>query len=73
MSDCEAVFEFNLTNSGSRAGAEVAQVYIHSQNSPVERPEAELCAFRKVDLQPGESQPVRIVLDVSCKMTTVPS
>jgi beta-glucosidase len=52
--------EFELANVGSRAGAEIAQVYIRG-------PEAyqELKGFRKVYLQPGEKQKVRIPLGKS--------
>jgi beta-glucosidase len=53
---------FTLTNTGSRAGAETAQVYVHQQKSALPRPEKELKGFQKVMLQPGESRVVSITL-----------
>lgn len=54
---------FTLTNTGSLAGAEVAQVYVGRQNSKLFRPARELKGFSKVLLQPGESRTVTIPLD----------
>ena len=54
---------FDLTNTGSRAGAEVAQVYIESLETEAVRPPKELKAFRKVYLEPGERRTVQIDLD----------
>ncbi len=56
---------FDVKNSGTLAGAEVAQVYIHDAVASVTRPEQELKGSRRVFLKPGESQTVRIVLDES--------
>jgi len=52
--------EFNLTNTGSVAGAEVAQLYVHQEKASVPRPAKELKGFSKVVLQPGETRVVRI-------------
>ncbi|MGI6724896.1 MAG: glycoside hydrolase family 3 C-terminal domain-containing protein [Christensenellales bacterium] len=54
---------FTLRNTGSRAGAEVAQVYVAPQTKGAFRPAHELKGFEKVDLQPGEAREVRIALD----------
>jgi beta-glucosidase len=54
--------EFEMENTGKRAGAEVAQVYVHEENPSVMRPEKELKGFKKVFLQPGEKQIVSIPL-----------
>ncbi len=54
---------FSVRNAGTRAGAEVAQVYVHDAQASVPRPEQELKAFRRVVLKPGESRPLRLVLD----------
>src|SRR5262249_25461901 len=52
-----------VTNTGARAGAEVAQLYV-SENSPsLPRPPRELKAFRKVYLESGESQSLQFHLD----------
>ncbi len=54
---------FTVENTGRRAGAEVAQVYVHPVQARVPRPDQELKGFRRVFLRPGERQPVRLVLD----------
>jgi beta-glucosidase len=53
---------FTLTNTGSRAGAETAQVYVHQQKTALPRPEKELKGFQKVQLKAGESKLVTITL-----------
>jgi len=54
---------FILTNSGSEAGAEVAQLYVSCKNEAVFSPVKELKGFVKVFLQPGESRQVSIDFD----------
>ncbi len=54
---------FRVRNTGTRAGSDVAQVYVHDPESVMNRPEKELRGFRKVHLQPGEEQEVSIPLD----------
>ena len=54
---------FDLTNTGERAGAEVAQVYVADDHSKIARPPKELKGFAKVTLQPGETKHVAIALD----------
>ncbi len=54
---------FTVTNTGSRAGAEVAQLYVHQPVSRLRRPVHELKAFEKVFLEPGESTRVTLELD----------
>lgn len=54
---------FDLTNTGSRAGAEVAQVYVGDRHAPVPRPIKELKGFEKVSLKPGETRHVQVTLD----------
>jgi beta-glucosidase len=51
-----------VTNTGSRAGKEVVQVYVSPPASRVARPVRELKAFTKVALQPGESRRVTLAL-----------
>lgn len=55
--------KFTLTNSGAKAGYEVAQLYVQPVNPIVDRPEKELKGFTKVYLKPGESKTVSIPLD----------
>ncbi len=51
-----------VTNTGSRPGWEVVQVYLHDRESSLFRPAQELRGFAKVWLQPGESRQVQIDL-----------
>jgi beta-glucosidase len=51
-----------LTNSGSRAGEEVVQLYICDRVGSITRPVKELKGFCKVALQPGESRRVTFTL-----------
>jgi beta-glucosidase len=55
--------EFTLANTGKRAGAEVAEVYVQPLNPSVTRPLKELKGFAKVTLQPGGKQTVSVRLD----------
>ena len=48
----------DLTNTGSRAGSEVAQMYIRDRVSSVTRPIKELKGFRRVFLEAGASAAV---------------
>jgi beta-glucosidase len=54
---------FTVTNTGKRAGAEIAELYVAPVNPPVVRPIKELKGFTKVYLAPGESKQVTIALD----------
>lgn len=51
-----------VTNSGSRAGDEVVQVYLRDDISSVTRPVKELVGFQRVTLQPGETRNVSITI-----------
>jgi beta-glucosidase len=55
---------FDLTNTGTRAGEEVAQVYIADTHASVPRPPKELKGFAKVSLQPGETRRITVPLDL---------
>ncbi|AGL14242.1 glycoside hydrolase family 3 C-terminal domain-containing protein [Actinoplanes sp. N902-109] len=57
-----ATVSFTLTNTGPRAGAEVAQVYVQ-QPAATGEPIRNLRGFTKLTLQPGQSQRVTIELD----------
>jgi beta-glucosidase len=54
-----------VRNTGSRAGAEVVELYVHDGHSSVDRPVEELKGFRRVDLTPKESQTIHFTLDRS--------
>jgi beta-glucosidase len=53
---------FTITNTGKRAGAEIAEVYATLPDSTNEPPKR-LVGFDKVMLQPGESREVSITID----------
>jgi beta-glucosidase len=53
----------DVTNTGSVAGKEIVQVYVHDQESSISRPIKELKSFAKVALEPGETKTVTITLD----------
>ncbi len=52
-----------VTNTGSVPGAEVVQLYIAPHTEGIHRPVKELKGFRKLFLQPGESQTAVFSLD----------
>ena len=52
-----------VTNTGSRAGAEIVQVYAAKPDAQIFRPAQELKAFTKVWLEAGESKTVTLPLD----------
>jgi beta-glucosidase len=51
-----------VTNTGKLAGDEVVQVYLRDDVSSVTRPVAELAAFERVTLQPGETKQVSLTI-----------
>lgn len=57
---------FQLTNTGSRAGDEVPQLYVHQQVSSVTVWEKRLCGFERVHLQPGETRTVSFNIAPEC-------
>jgi beta-glucosidase len=48
----------DVTNSGSVAGDEVVQLYVHQKAGSASRPARELKAFKRIGLKPGETQTV---------------
>jgi beta-glucosidase len=54
---------FDVTNTGSVEGAEVAQLYVSDPSAKADRPERELKGFAKVRLASGETKHVTIDLD----------
>jgi beta-glucosidase len=53
-----ARIEVDVANTGTRAGDEVVQLYIHDDEASVTRPVIELKRFQRVTLQPGERRTV---------------
>ena len=54
---------FDVTNTGKREGADVAQVYVAEKHSKVPRPVKELKGFVKVNLRPEQTERVTVTLD----------
>ncbi len=59
----EEEVSFDITNSGDRDGAEIAQIYIGRDAGCVYRVKKELKGFKKVFLKAGETKRVTIELD----------
>lgn len=51
-----------VTNTGTRSGREVVQLYVSRPDSVVQRPPRELKGFATVDLAPGETREVTIAV-----------
>jgi beta-glucosidase len=54
-----------VTNTGSRAGDEVVQLYIHDPVASISQPVRRLRGFERVTLGPGQSERVSFTLDRS--------
>ncbi|WP_082456262.1 glycoside hydrolase family 3 C-terminal domain-containing protein [Novosphingobium sp. Leaf2] len=52
-----------VTNSGTREGDEVVQLYIHQRAGRASRPVRELKGFQRITLKPGEKRTVTFDLD----------
>ena len=62
-SDGHCDVSFDVTNTGAREGAEVAEVYVGDTHASVPRPPKQLEGFARVDLQPHETRRVTVSLD----------
>ncbi len=60
--DGTAVVRCVVRNTGTRAGDEVVQLYVHQELASVARPVLQLEGFRRVHLAPGEAREVRFTL-----------
>lgn len=58
-----AIVEVTVTNTGSRRGSDVVQVYVVDERPSVFRAPRELRAFQKVRLSPGERTTLRFELE----------
>src|ERR1039457_1371025 len=58
----EALVVVDVTNTGTRDGDEVVQVYVRFSGSKVERPLKELAGFQRVKIPHGRTQTVWIPL-----------
>ena len=55
----------DVTNTGTRAGDEVVQLYIHDPVASISQPVRRLRGFQRVTLNPGETRTVTFTLDRS--------
>jgi beta-glucosidase len=62
-SDQQVSVAFDVTNTGTRLGVDVAEVFVGDHHAPVPRPVKELKGFTKVNLNPGETKNVIVKLD----------
>jgi beta-glucosidase len=61
----EVQVSFDLQNSGSRAGSEVVQLYVHQARSNVVQPIKSLRGFQRVILEAGETKHISLMLPAS--------
>lgn len=52
----------DVTNTGTRAGDEVAELYVHPRVSSVTQPVIRLTGFKRIALRPGEKQTVEFTV-----------
>ncbi len=60
--ESEVSVKVDVTNTGTRAGDEVAELYIHERVSEVTQPVEELRKFQRISLQPGETRTLTFTL-----------
>ena len=60
--DGTATVSVDVTNTGSRAGDEVIQLYVKHLHSAVSRPKQELEGFERVPIEPGQTKTISIRL-----------
>ncbi|WP_289006763.1 beta-glucosidase [uncultured Parabacteroides sp.] len=58
----EVTVKCKITNTGKRAGDEVAQLYVRDLLSSITTYEKKLCGFERVGLEPGETKEVTFIL-----------
>ena len=56
------IVSVDVTNTGDRVGDEIVQLYIRDEVGTLTRPVKELRGFRRITLQPGETQSVSFAL-----------
>jgi beta-glucosidase len=61
--DGQVLVSFDVMNSGTLSGKEIAQVYVRAPHAVIQRPEKELKGFCKVSLEPLEKKSVTISLN----------
>ena len=61
--DEQLTVSVDVTNTGTRAGQEIVQVYVRDPEAHLERPEKELKGFVKLTLAPAETKTATVTLD----------
>ena len=61
----EIEVSFDVTNTGSREGSDVPQLYVHQITSDVVQPIKSLRGFQRLMLRPGETRHIKIRLPAS--------
>ena len=59
------IVSVDVTNTGTRAGEEVVQLYVKHLNSAVDRPLKQLCAFQRVAIDVGQTKTIKLSLPAS--------
>lgn len=62
----EAEISFNVKNTGSIAGDEVVQLYLHDREATITRPVKELFGFKRISLDPGQN--AKLIFTVPMKI-----
>ncbi|HUA16434.1 MAG TPA: CIA30 family protein [Verrucomicrobiae bacterium] len=57
-----AKVKVDVTNTGSREGDEVPQLYVHEKVASVTRPVMQLAGFQRITLKPGETKTVEFTV-----------
>jgi len=57
---------FKLTNTGSREGDEIPQLYVHQEVSSVTTWDKRLCGFDRIHLMPGETKTITQTIAPEC-------
>jgi beta-glucosidase len=52
----------DVTNTGSRPGKEVVELFVHDLNPQIDKPLRELKQFSKLDLEPGQTRTVALTI-----------
>ena len=59
-----ASIEVDITNTGTREGCELVQIYVRPLAPKIDRPEKELRAFAKLRLKAGETQTAKLKMSL---------
>jgi beta-glucosidase len=63
VSDSNYEVSWTVTNTGNRSGTDVSELYVGEDHPVVPRPTKELKGFARVDLQPGQTQRVKVLVN----------